>query len=101
MLTQAQVAQYRHDGYFFPFPALSPAELAECNDGMVRYEAWLGKPVNQADRRWRSAAYVMLPWYDALVRNPRILDVVGEVSGRDILGYTASFFIKEAKSPTF
>src|SRR4249920_2906130 len=60
MLTRSQIAQYRYDGYLFPFPALSPEELAECNAGLARYEAWLGKPVNEADRRWRSAAYVML-----------------------------------------
>src|SRR4051794_5650246 len=101
MLTQSQVAQYRYNGYLFPFPALSLEELAECNEGLARYEAWLGKPVNEADRRWRSAGYVMLPWLDALVRHPRILDVVEDLIGPDILVYTATFFIKEANSPTF
>ena len=101
MLTPAQIEQYRYDGYLFPFPALSPAELAECNKGLARYEGWLGKPVNQADRRWRSASYVMLPWVDALTRHPRILDVVEDLIGPDILVYTATWFIKEAQSPTF
>jgi non-haem Fe2+, alpha-ketoglutarate-dependent halogenase len=101
MLTPAQIEQYRHDGYLFPFPALSGAELAECNDGLARYERWLGMPVNQADRRWRSAAYVMLPWLDGLVRHRRILDVVEDLIGPDILVYTATFFIKEAESPIF
>src|SRR5690348_2989070 len=101
MLTQSQVAQYRYDGYLFPFPALSPKELAECNQGLARYEAWLGKSVNEADRRWRSAGYVMLPWLDALVLNSRILAVVEDLIGPDILVYTATFFIKEALSPTF
>jgi non-haem Fe2+, alpha-ketoglutarate-dependent halogenase len=101
MLTTAEIAQYRHDGYLFPFPALSPDEVAECNSGLARYEAWLGMPVNRADRRWRSASYVMLPWVDALTRHPRVLDVVEAVIGPDILVYTATFFIKEARSPTF
>ncbi|MGC2412668.1 MAG: phytanoyl-CoA dioxygenase family protein [Stellaceae bacterium] len=101
MLNQKQVEQYRHDGYLFPFPALSAAELAECNEGLARYEAWLGGPVNQSDRRWRSAAYVMLPWLDRLIRHRRILDVVEDLIGPDILVYTATFFIKEADSPTF
>jgi non-haem Fe2+, alpha-ketoglutarate-dependent halogenase len=100
-LTAAQVLQYRHDGYLFPVPALSPAEIAECNDGLARYERWLGTPVNQADRRWRSASYVMLPWADALTRHPKILDVVEDLIGPDILVYTATWFIKEADSPTF
>ena len=100
-LSQAQIAQYRYDGYLFPFPALSREELAQCNAGLARYEKWLGGPVNQADRRWRSAAYVMLPWADALVRHPKILDIVEDLIGPDILVYTATFFIKEAQSPTF
>jgi len=101
MLTRAQVEQYRHDGYLFPCAALSAAELAECADGLARFETWLGTPVNQSDRRWRSAGYVIMPWLDGLVRHKRILDVVEDVIGPDILVYTATFFIKEAASPTF
>jgi non-haem Fe2+, alpha-ketoglutarate-dependent halogenase len=101
MLTQAQVEQYRHDGYLFPFAALSAAERAECNAGLARFEGWLGKPVNQGDFRWRSASYAILPWVDALVRNPKILDVVEDLIGPDILVYTATWFIKEAESPSF
>jgi non-haem Fe2+, alpha-ketoglutarate-dependent halogenase len=101
MLSRQQVERYRRDGYLFPFPALSPSELAECNEGMARYEAWLGMRVNEADRRWRSAGYVFLPWLDALVRHERVLDAVEDLIGPDILVYTATFFIKEAQSPTF
>ena len=101
MLTGSEIERYRHDGYLFPFPALSPAELAECNDGMARYEAWLGRRVNEADRRWRSAGYLFLPWLDALVRHEPILGAVEDLIGPDILVYTATFFIKEASSPTF
>jgi hypothetical protein len=101
MLSREQVERYHHDGYLYPFPALSAAELAECNAGLARYEDWLGGPVNQADRRWRSASYVVLPWVDALTRHSRILDVVEDLIGPDILVYTATWFIKEAESPTF
>ncbi len=101
MLNRNQIEHYRYDGYLFPFPALSVAELAECTAGLARFERWLGKPVNQGDFRWRSASYVILPWVDALVRHPKILDVVEELIGPDILVYTATWFIKEAHSPTF
>ncbi len=101
MLSQKQVEQYRCDGYLFPFPALSAAELAESNAGLARFESWLGKPVNQGDFRWRSASYVILPWVGALARHPRILDVVEDLIGPDILVYTATWFIKEAQSPAF
>ena len=101
VLSEAQIAQYRRDGYLFPFPALSAQELAQCNAGLTRFEEWLGKPVNQGDFRWRSASYVFLPWVDALVRHPRILDAVEDLIGPDILVYTATWFIKEAHSPAF
>lgn len=101
MLSPDQVEAYRRDGFSFPHAALSPAELEDCRAGLARYEEWLGSPVNAADRRWRSAAYVFLPWYDRLIRHPKILDAVESLVGPDILVYTATFFIKEADSPTF
>ena len=101
MLSAEQVERYRWDGYLFPLPGLSADELKECNAGLARFEQWLGAPVTEADRKWRSAGYVFLPWVDALVRHPRILDAVESVIGPDLLVYTSTFFIKEARSPTF
>lgn len=101
MLTAEQVERYRHDGYLFPLPALSSDELARDRAGLERFEEWLGKPVTEADRKWRSAGYVFLPWVTALVRHPRILDAVESLIGPDILVYTSTFFIKEPNSPTF
>jgi phytanoyl-CoA dioxygenase PhyH len=101
MLSQGQIDVYRRDGYSFPHTALSGAELADCRDGLARYESWLGNPVNRGDWRWRSAAYAFLPWLDRLIRHPRILDAVEDLVGPDILVFTTTFFIKEANSPTF
>jgi non-heme Fe2+,alpha-ketoglutarate-dependent halogenase len=101
MLSQAQIEKYRYDGFLFPLAALTQEELAECNAGLARYEAWLCTPVNRGDWRWRSAAYVFLPWLDKLTRHPKVLDAVESVIGPDILVFTSTFFIKEAHSPTF
>ena len=101
MLTQDQIEAYHHDGYSFPHAALSEAELVACHEGLARYEAWLGKPVNHGDWRWRSQAYAFLPWLDALTRHPRTLDAVEDLIGPDILVFTSTFFIKEAHSATF
>jgi non-haem Fe2+, alpha-ketoglutarate-dependent halogenase len=101
ILTQAQIDAYRGDGFLFPFAALSPAELAACRAGLQRLETWLGCPVADADVRWRSQAYAYLPWFYELARHPRILDVVEDLIGPDILIWTSTFFIKEPKSPTF
>ena len=101
MLTAEQVERYRWDGYLFPLPALSPQELAACNAGLDRFERRLGTRLTEADRKWRSAGYVFLPWVDALVRHPRILDAIESVIGPDILVYTTTFFIKEPGTPIF
>ena len=50
---------------------------------------------------WRSLTHACLPFYADLARNPRILDVVEDLIGPDILVWTSTFFIKEASSPTF
>jgi non-haem Fe2+, alpha-ketoglutarate-dependent halogenase len=101
MLSAPDVERYRHDGYLYPLAALSAAEIEESLQGLERYEGWLGMPLTEADRKWRSATHAFLPWVDALVRHPRILDAVESLIGPDILVYTSTFFIKEPESAVF
>jgi non-haem Fe2+, alpha-ketoglutarate-dependent halogenase len=100
-LTAEQVAAYRYDGFLFPIPALTPEEVATCRAGLDRLESDLGSPVAEADIKWRSHAYAHSPWFDRLIRHPRILDAVEDVIGPNILVWTSTFFIKEPHSPTF
>jgi hypothetical protein len=67
-LTRAEVERYHRDGFLFPFPALTGEERAACLAGLERYERWLGKPVPQADLRWRTQPHALLPWYASLAR---------------------------------
>jgi non-heme Fe2+,alpha-ketoglutarate-dependent halogenase len=100
-LTQEQLAYYRHNGFLFPIPALNQDEIAFFLAGLERFESDLGCPVAEADVKWRSHAYAHSPWFDTLIRHPRILDAVEDVIGPDILVWTSTFFIKEPNSPTF
>ena len=100
-LTQAQVDSYRYNGFLFPVPALTPEEIATCLAGLERLETELGAPVAEADVKWRSHAYAHSPWFNTLIRHPRILDAVEDLIGPDILVWTSTFFIKEPHSPTF
>ena len=100
-LSAAQKDSYRRDGFLFPLPALSAAELADCRAGLARFEAWLGSPVADADVAWRSQPYAHSPCFTDLARHPRILDVIEDLIGPDILIWTSTFFIKEPRSPTF
>jgi non-heme Fe2+,alpha-ketoglutarate-dependent halogenase len=61
-LTPDQLAAYRHDGFLFPIPALTPNEIATCLAGLARLEADLGCAVAEADVKWRSHAYAHAPF---------------------------------------
>ena len=100
-LSPAQVAAWRRDGFLYPFPLLSEAQRQDCLAGLARFEDWLGTPVNAApDMRWRTMPHLILPWVAGLARDARLLDVVEGLIGPDILIWTSTFFIKEARSPT-
>jgi non-heme Fe2+,alpha-ketoglutarate-dependent halogenase len=101
VLTQEQVDSYRHHGFLFPVPALAPDEIGECLAGVRRLEAELGSTIADADVKWRSHAYAHSPWFNTLIRHPRILDAIEDVIGPNILVWTSTFFIKEPRSPTF
>ena len=100
-LTQAQVDSFRHNGFLFPVPALTADEVATCLAGLQRLETELGCPVAEADVKWRSHAYAHSPWFNDLIRHPRILDAIEDVIGPNILVWTSTFFIKEPHSPTY
>ena len=100
-LSPEQIARWRHDGFMSPFPLLDASELKEAQDGVARYEAWLGTPINlSAEMKWRSMPYLLMPWAARLAQDSRILDVVEDLLGPDLLIYTSTFFIKEPNSPT-
>jgi hypothetical protein len=100
-LSDEQVGRWRRDGFLSPFPLLDAAELEACREGLGRFEKWLGGPLNGvAEMKWRTMPYLILPWAAKLARDARILDAVEDLLGPDLLIYTSTFFIKEARSPT-
>ena len=100
-LSKEQVDNYRRDGFLFPLPALTPAEAARGLRDLERIESRLGAPLPQSEMKWRGAAYVYSPAVDAIVRHPRILDIVEDVIGPDILVYWTTYFIKDPGTPAF
>jgi non-haem Fe2+, alpha-ketoglutarate-dependent halogenase len=100
-LNKEQQTRWHRDGFLSPFPLLTAEELAACNDGVARFETWIGGPINgDAAYKWRSMSYLLLPWAAGLAQDSRILDHVEDLIGPDILIFTSTFFIKEPNSPT-
>ena len=98
VLSEAEIASYRDNGYHFPLDALSADEVAGFRGKLETYEADSGGPI-KGEMRHRS--HVLFSWIDEMVRHPGILDAVEDVLGPDILCWNTSFFIKEARDPGF
>lgn len=100
-LTDTQIADWKRDGFLYPFDLLSEDERQDCLANLARFEDWLGSPVNASkDLKWRTMPHITLPWFTKLMQHPGILDKVEDLIGPDIMVYTSTFFIKEPNTPT-
>lgn len=97
-LSGSAVDAYRRDGYYFPVPVLTAAEVAHYRGCLEKHEAKTGAPLQG---NWRHKAHLLFTWVDELVHHPKIVDAAEDVLGPDLLCWTTNFFIKEANSPGF
>jgi hypothetical protein len=94
-LTDAQIEQYRRDGFTFPVAALDSDEVSIYRAEIEAYEATLGHPLKQPER---GKSYLLFNWADQLVHHPRVLDAVEDLIGPDILVYHTTLWTKEPHS---
>jgi phytanoyl-CoA dioxygenase PhyH len=98
VLSQAAIERYRRDGYYFPLPVLSADEARGYRRRLEAFEAEQGGPLRG---ELRHKGHLVFTWLDALVRHPVILDAVEDVLGPNILCWSSSFFLKEARDPAY
>jgi non-heme Fe2+,alpha-ketoglutarate-dependent halogenase len=96
-LSSAQIAQFNQAGYLVGLPAFSPAETARNRadfDRMLAQAAAVGAdPYNLTNYERHSATI-----YD-LVVHPRVLDLVEDILGPDIVCWGTHCFAKPAGDP--
>ena len=97
-LSNAAIEAYGRQGYCFPVPALSAAEVARYRGRLEEHEARTGAPL-QGNLRHKS--HLLFTWVDEIVHHPAIVDAAEDILGPDLLCWTTNFFIKEANSPGF
>jgi non-haem Fe2+, alpha-ketoglutarate-dependent halogenase len=97
-LSAAALERYRRDGFYFPIPVLSPAEALECRRRLEAMEAAHG---GRLAGEIRHKPHLLFTWLADLVRHPTILDAVEDVLGPNLLAWSTSFFIKEARDPAY
>lgn len=96
-LSDAAVQQYRELGYYAPVSVLSRAEASDLRRKLETFEATGGAMQGLI----RHKPHLLFTWLNDLIRHPRILDAVEDIIGPDILCWGTSFFIKEARNPSY
>src|SRR5947209_4934256 len=103
MLTEAQVAAYRRDGFLLPLTAFAPDTARRYRADLEALEARIGTPLSGSltpeKRKYRARTYLLCNWAYELASQPAILDAIEDVIGPDILVFTSSWFIKEPGTP--
>jgi len=97
-LTLAQVDAFARNGYHFPLTALSAEEALGYRRRLEQSEAALGGPMRGT---LRSKPHLLFTWANELIRHPAILDAVEDILGPNLLAWSSSFFIKEARDPSY
>src|SRR6266481_20792 len=96
-LSEAAIAHYREHGYYAPIRVMQADEAADIRRQLEAHEATHG--VLKGSMRHKS--HLLFTWLDGLIRHPGILDAVESVIGPNILCWSSTFFIKEARDPGF
>ena len=98
LLSEADVARYRDEGYLAPIRIMAADEAVLLRAQLEAVESRMGGPL-RGDLRHKS--HLLFPFLADLVRHPRLLDAVEDVIGPAILCWNTNFFIKEAANPAF
>jgi hypothetical protein len=93
-LSQSQVDHFNDHGFLQPVRVLFESEARSVRDELEQFEADYPEHRNKLDLK----ANLILPFVDRLTRLPRMLDLMEDLLGSDLLLWSAEFRIKEANA---
>jgi hypothetical protein len=94
-LTPEAIAAFRDDGYYFPIQIFDRAEADSLYPSYTQFQK---SAVEILGQEQRFKTHLLSTWFNGIVRNPRILDIVEDLIGPNILLWSTSFFPKPAHS---
>lgn len=97
-LTAAELTSYQRDGILFPVSVLDKNEAADFRSSLEQLENRLGGSPKSHEL---SQCHLHFAWAYRLVNHPRILDVVEDVIGPNILVHATSIFKKRPYDATY
>ena len=89
---------YANDGFVFPFDVVPEAEANAVRADLERAEAECADDPEKL-ALVRSYPDRLIPSFDALVRNERLVEAVKPILGPDLMVWSSGLFIKEANTP--
>ena len=95
-LSEDQIDQYARDGYIAPLRILSQDDTAAFGRRVAEVEAAGG--LQGADQ---TKFYLRYPWVHALATDPRLLDMVEDLIGPDIMLYHNTAWFKEGSDGAY
>jgi len=97
-LTQAELAQYREEGYLSPIDLMSESEAKEILSQLEEAERLHPEHINAENR---NNPHLVFKFLDDLAFNKIILDAVEDIVGSDFSLWGSVLFIKEPSSKHF
>jgi len=91
-------ATYHRDGFVFPVDCVSTSEAQAIRADLESAEAELSDDPNRLSLL-RSYPDRLLPSFDTLIRNPKLIAAASAILGPDLMVWSGGLFIKEANSP--
>ena len=98
MLTEQVIAQYHDQGYYFPLRVMDKARAANCRRQLEAFEKTRGEPISGV---FRNKAHLLFKWVDGVMRDPKILDIVEDLIGPNLLCWNTLFWVKEPSTEQF
>ena len=98
ILSEAQVDQFRREGYVPRVRVMSEAQALEVREKIERFEKQQGT-VLRGDQRHKS--HLLFKFLSDVVHMQSIVDAIEDLYGPDLLCWNTNFFIKEGRTPAF
>lgn len=99
-LTETEIQRFERDGFLFPIDVCAPEEARSLRARLEDAEREAGSDQQLRDAI-KSGGNQVLPFVDALSRDPRITGPVASLLGPDLLLWACSLFIKEPHTTSF
>ena len=97
MMLETLAQTYERDGFAFPVDVVNALEAQEIRDDLELAESELSDDPEKL-MLLRSYPDRLLPSFDRLIRNTRLIDVVTPILGPNLMVWSSGLFIKEADS---